>query len=208
MGELLEIVGEQVAAIVRHPLVVFMAQAIVAYLSILWLASAFWVFRDLYRRTRDPISPYVAAGSVILFTPLFFPLAVLAYRLMRPSTTLAERRTLELEAELLAREAASSGCPACGRHVEDTWSRCPGCGVPLASDCPACGERVELDWAVCAWCAYDFEDPPTEPVPVPERTPVLEPMPAPQPREQRRPRQDPVVVSAGTLAGLPSPRPR
>lgn len=163
MDELLEIVGEQVGAVVSHPVVVFAIQATVVYLCILWLASAFWVFRDLYGRTRDPISPYAAAGAVVLFTPLFFPLALLAYRLMRPGSTLAERRATALEAELLARSAVVEPCPACGRRVHDTWSRCPACGVPLASDCPGCGDRVGLDWVVCAWCACDFEDQPTEP---------------------------------------------
>ena len=196
MDELLEIVGEQVAAVVSHPVVVFAIQATVAYLCILWLACAFWVFRDLYRRTRDPFSPYAAAGAVVLFTPLFFPLALLAYRLMRPATTLVERRAMELEAELLGREAVVEACPECGRRVQDTWSRCPTCGVPLASDCPGCGERVGFDWVVCAWCAYDFEDSPTASVSV---------MATPS-----RPRMVPAstALAAAPLAGLPSARPR
>jgi len=197
MDELLEIVGEQVAAIVSHPLVVFAIQATVSYLFILWLASAFWVFRDLYRRTRDPISPYAAAGAVVLFTPLFFPLAILAYRLMRPATTIVERRAMALEADLLAREALVDTCPECGRRVHDTWSRCPSCGITLATDCPSCGERVGLDWVVCAWCAHDFEDPPVRPVGV-----MAEPA---------RPRPAPTIapaLAATTLAGLPSARPR
>jgi len=197
MDELLQIVGEQVAAVVGHPVVVFAIQATVAYLCVLWLASAFWVFRDLYRRTRDPISPYAAAGAVVLFTPLFFPLAILAYRLMRPATTLAERRAMELEADLLAREAIVDTCPECGRRVEDTWSRCPGCGIPLASDCPGCGERVGLDWVVCAWCAYDFEDPPARLVGVMAES--ARPFPA---------RAIAPALRATTLAGLPSARPR
>ncbi|HET7725696.1 MAG TPA: zinc ribbon domain-containing protein [Candidatus Limnocylindrales bacterium] len=201
MDELLEIVGEQVAAVISHPVVVFAIQATVAYLCILWLACAFWVFRDLYRRTRDPISPYAAAGAVVLFTPLFFPLALLAYRLMRPATTLVERRAMELEAELLAREADVEACPACGRRVQETWSRCPACGVPLASDCPGCGERVGLDWVVCAWCAYDFEDWPTQPVSV---LAAARPHTAPATAAPAAP----AALAAGPLASLPSARPR
>lgn len=202
MGELLDIIGEQVAGIVQHPLVVFGIQAVVAYLCILWLASAFWVFRDLHGRTRDPISPYLAAGAVVLFTPLFFPLAVLAYRVMRPACTLAERRTLELETELLSRQVSATGCPSCRRPIDESWSRCPGCGTRVGDECPACGERVGLDWAVCGWCAHDFEQPaPGDALPV-TAPGATNADPAGPPRLPHR--TDPVPVRPGLPAALPT----
>ena len=38
---------------------------------------AYWAFRDMQQRSDNPILPYLAAAGIILFTPIFFILAVL-----------------------------------------------------------------------------------------------------------------------------------
>jgi len=145
------------------------SRLVVAYLAILWLASAFWVFRDARRRTKDLISPYVAAGGVVALTPFLFPLGVIAYRVVRPPETITERAARDLESYVLAASVDHTRCRSCGRTVEETWMRCPACGADLAVACPACGGRVEFDWSVCAWCAHDLDplgDAATMPAPI------------------------------------------
>jgi len=168
VDQIVSTVTAEINRILADPVVVFAYRAVAIYLVILWLASAYWVYRDLDHRTGDVIAPYLASAAVVLFTPLFFPLAIIAYRIVRPQQTLAERRDRELRHELLVDEMASETCERCGRTVDGEWLRCPACGQALAATCHDCGARVERDWSVCAWCAAELEERPTTVVPVPE----------------------------------------
>jgi RNA polymerase subunit RPABC4/transcription elongation factor Spt4 len=132
-------------------------QAIIIYLIILWLAAAYWAFRDMQQRTENPILPYVAASFVIVFAPLF-PLAVFVYKIIRPHEKIGEvyERNLAEEA-LLAEVEAIHSCPTCARRVNDEWIICPTCRTRLNRVCPNCSRLVGLDWSLCAWCGKDFE---------------------------------------------------
>ena len=55
-----------------------------AYIVVVWLATAYWAFRDMQTRSDNPILPYLAASLIILFTPVLFVFAALIYRLIRP----------------------------------------------------------------------------------------------------------------------------
>ena len=157
MQDIGQIFGDIIGQVLGSPPVQIGARLIVAYLAILWLATAFWVFRDARRRTKDVISPYVAAGGVVALTPFLFPLGVIAYRVVRPPETVTERAARDLESYVLAASVDHTRCRTCARTVDETWMRCPACGADLAVGCPACGGRVEFDWSVCAWCAHDLE---------------------------------------------------
>src|SRR6188768_2885378 len=102
MQDLGQIFGDVIGQVLGSPPVQIGARLIVAYLAILWLAAAFWVFRDARRRTKDVISPYVAAGGVVALTPFLFPLGVIAYRVVRPPETVTERAARDLESYVLA----------------------------------------------------------------------------------------------------------
>lgn len=188
MADLFQTFGDEVDAILRHPLVALSIQLVVGYLVILWLAAAYWTFRDLRARTRDPLTPYLAAGGVLVLTPFAFPLGLLAYRVMRPPETLAQRRTRDLEGYVLTAEVARASCATCAATVEDDWMRCPVCGRELATSCEACGGRIEPDWSVCAWCARDLEpygEPAVDapPLPVPAAALLPEPPVPAAPRD-------------------------
>src|SRR5688572_22860282 len=133
-------------------------QAIAVYLIILWLAGAYWAFRDMQQRTENPILPYVAASFIIVFTPIFFPLAIFVYKIIRPHEKIGEvhERNLAEEA-LLAEVEAIHSCPTCARRVNDEWIICPTCRTRLNRVCPNCSRLVGLDWSLCAWCGKDFE---------------------------------------------------
>jgi RNA polymerase subunit RPABC4/transcription elongation factor Spt4 len=140
------------------PIVQLALQVAAIYWVGLWIASAFWVFRDLQRRTENPVLPYLAAAMIVVFTPVLFIFAVLIYRIIRPAETLGEvyERNLAEEA-LLAEVEVIKHCPTCHRRVNDQWIICPTCRTRLHRVCANCGKLVDLDWSLCAWCGRDFE---------------------------------------------------
>jgi RNA polymerase subunit RPABC4/transcription elongation factor Spt4 len=174
MDQVLAEIGKAVAGFFGSPVVQFVLYSILAYLVVLWLASAYWVFRDMQQRTENAILPYLAASLVIVFLPVF-PAAVFVYKIIRPHEKIGEvyERNLAEEA-LLAEVEAIRSCPTCARRVNEDWIICPTCRTRLNRVCPNCSRLVGLDWSLCAWCGKDFERPATalaastgRPVPLP-----------------------------------------
>src|SRR5437773_8456796 len=157
MDQILAGVGSALAGFFGSPVVQFVIYSILAYLVVLWLASAYWVFRDMQQRTENAILPYLAASLVIVFLPVF-PLAVFVYKIIRPNEKIGEvyERNLAEEA-LLAEVEAIKSCPTCARRVHEEWIICPTCRTRLNRVCPNCSRLVGLDWSLCAWCGKDFE---------------------------------------------------
>jgi RNA polymerase subunit RPABC4/transcription elongation factor Spt4 len=158
MDQIIGEIGKALGGFFGSAPVQFALQAIVIYLIILWLAGAYWAFRDMQQRTENPILPYVAASFIIIFTPVFFPLAIFVYKIIRPHEKIGEvyERNLAEEA-LLAEVEAIHSCPTCARRVNDEWIICPTCRTRLNRVCPNCSRLVGLDWSLCAWCGKDFE---------------------------------------------------
>jgi len=161
MDQIIAGIGSALAGFFGSPVVQFVIYSILAYLVVLWLASAYWVFRDMQQRTENAILPYLAASLVIVFLPVF-PLAVFVYKIIRPHEKIGEvyERNLAEEA-LLAEVEAIKSCPTCARRVNDEWIICPTCRTRLNRVCPNCSRLVGLDWSLCAWCGKDFERPAT-----------------------------------------------
>lgn len=158
MDEIFAEIGKALGGFFGSAPVQLALQAIAVYLIILWLAGAYWAFRDMQQRTENPILPYVAASFIIVFTPVFFPLAIFVYKIIRPHEKIGEvyERNLAEEA-LLAEVEAIKSCPTCARKVNDEWIICPTCRTRLNRVCPNCSRLVGLDWSLCAWCGKDFE---------------------------------------------------
>ncbi len=174
---------------------------IAAYVVLIWLASAFWAYRDMRLRTSSAVTPYVAALAIVLFTPVFFLFGLLLYRIIRPKETIAEvnERVLAEEA-MLAEVASHAQCANCERPVHEDWIICPSCRNRLRRVCPNCEHLIELDWTLCAWCGKDFERaespgtvafmPSGRPMPIPaqrQAAPAPAPGPGPGPRMQAPP---------------------
>ena len=68
----------------------------------------------MQQRSDNPIPPYLAAAGIILFTPIFFILAVWIYKIVRPHEKIGEvwERNLAEEA-LLAEVESIHHCPSC-----------------------------------------------------------------------------------------------
>lgn len=160
MEEILQGIGDGISQILNDPTIQTIFRLTVAYVGLIWLITAYWAYRDLRTRTANPLLPYGAAAAIILFTPIFFPLAVILYRIARPPETVAEasERALAEEAMLVEVEKQHH-CAACKRPIEADWIICPHCRTRLRRICSSCGRLVEGDWSICAFCGKDFERP-------------------------------------------------
>ncbi len=130
----------------------------VLYLFVVWLAAAYWAFRDMHDRTENPVLPYLASALILVATPFLFVLGVVVYRVVRPAERLGDvyERNLAEEA-LLAEVETIRTCRGCDRRVNEDWIICPWCRTRLNRVCPNCERLVGLDWTLCAWCGNDFE---------------------------------------------------
>jgi RNA polymerase subunit RPABC4/transcription elongation factor Spt4 len=158
MDQILQQFGKTIGEVLSSTPVRVGFQAIAIYWVILWLAAAYWAFRDMQLRTENPVLPYLMASFIIVFTPVLFPAAVLVYKIVRPHEKIGEvyERNLAEEA-LLAEVEAVHSCPTCARRVDEEWIICPTCRTRLKRVCPNCSRLVGLDWSLCAWCGKDFE---------------------------------------------------
>ena len=158
MEDILNTIGSTIGGFFDNPVVQFALQGMAVYFVILWLASAYWAFRDMQLRSENPVLPYLAAALIVLFTPVLFLFGVIVYRIVRPQEKIGEvyERNLAEEA-LLAEVEAVKTCPACHKRIHDEWIICPNCRTRLNRVCANCGRLVGLDWSLCAWCGRDFE---------------------------------------------------
>jgi RNA polymerase subunit RPABC4/transcription elongation factor Spt4 len=158
MDQILNSIGDTIGGFFSNPVVEFALQSIAVYICILWLAAAYWAFRDMQLRSENPVLPYLAAALIVLFTPVLFIFGVIVYRIVRPQEKIAEvyERNLAEEA-LLAEVESIKSCPACHRRINEEWIICPTCRTRLNRVCANCGRLVGLDWSLCAWCGKDFE---------------------------------------------------
>jgi len=158
MDQILQTIGDAIGSIFDNPVVQLGFQLLTIYWIVLWIAAAYWAFRDMQGRTDNPLAPYLAAAFIIVFSPLVFPLAVFTYRIVRPQERIGEvyERNLAEEA-MLAEIEAIPHCPSCERRVDPAWLICPTCRTRLNRVCPNCTRLVGLDWSLCAWCGREFE---------------------------------------------------
>jgi len=158
MDQILQPIADSLNTIFQSDIVQFGLRAVGLYLVIIWLACAYWAFRDMQQRSDNPILPYVAAAGIILFTPIFFVFAYWIYKLVRPHEKIGETWERNLAEEALLAEVESiHHCPTCERRIDDEWIICPTCRTRLKRVCPNCSRLVGMDWSLCAWCGKDFE---------------------------------------------------
>jgi hypothetical protein len=134
----------------------------VLLLLTLWLATAFWTFKDARRRIEDPW--LVGLATLIGLVPPF--LGPVIYLFFRPPEYLQDVRERELEIMAMEERLAQidQRCPVCRARVEGSYLVCPVCTTRLKSSCSNCGQPLEALWQICPYCA----------APVPATLPVLE----------------------------------
>ena len=144
------------------------------FLVVLWLAWAYWVYKDARRRVEDPW--LVAMAAILGLVPIIGPIV---YLFFRPPEYLEDRRERELEIrameEQIGRQASS--CPVCRAAVEPEFLVCPVCTTKLKQACTSCKAPLEPLWQVCPYC----ETPVVRRSSVFEDTAVLSPEPLEEP---------------------------
>jgi len=192
--------GNVFASFFSSAIVQLVLYSTVLYLFLVWLAAAYWAFRDMHDRTENPVLPYLASGLILVATPFLFVLGVLVYRVVRPAERLGDvyERNLAEEA-LLAEVETIRTCRGCDRRVDQEWIICPWCRTRLNRVCPNCERLVGLDWTLCAWCGNDFERPVVADRPVADAR-YGAPMPVAGQPQSGRPAGAP-VTNRGPAAG-------
>jgi hypothetical protein len=142
------------ASLVSDPAVTTIGLAAGGAVIALWLAAAWWAHADAVRRTEHGLAGYLAAGWILLSTPLLMPLALAIYAFARPGVTASEQRSRRLATELMA-TTAGPVCPSCREPVDSMWQRCPACAAWLAVPCSACGEWSPVGLEICPHCAAE-----------------------------------------------------
>jgi hypothetical protein len=152
MDPIFKAIGDAIDSVVSNPIVGLAVRIAAAYAVVVWVAAALWVFVDMRRRTGSAILPYAAAAAILLSSPVLFPFAVFVYRVIRPASTVADRRMAELRDAALGAEVDVPRCPGCRTPIDDDWLICPRCRQSLGHRCEHCGRAGGLDWGICAWC--------------------------------------------------------
>jgi hypothetical protein len=122
--------------------------------AILWLATAYWVFKDARRRIGDPW--LIALATLIgLFPPFLGPII---YLFFRPPEYLSDVRERELEIRAMEERLSELDrrCPVCSARVDSSYLVCPVCTTRLKQACPSCGQPLESLWQVCPYCATEI----------------------------------------------------
>ncbi len=124
------------------------------FLAVLWLACAFWVFKDARRRIDDKIVLAVAVLTGLVFGPV----GLIVYAIVRPAETIADRQERELEIQMMEqRIGGEERCSFCKTPVHDDYLVCPTCGRRLRSSCPSCRKPIDPQWRVCPFCEADVQ---------------------------------------------------
>jgi len=131
-------------------------------LVVLWLATAYWTYKDARRRIEDPWLIGLAA-AVGLVPPFLGPII---YLFLRPPEYLQDVHERQLEIKAMEERLAQLDhrCPVCRARVEPSYLVCPVCTTRLKQACGSCGQPLEALWQVCPHCA----------APVPPAFPTLE----------------------------------
>ena len=129
------------------PLLRLVGQLCSLFFVVLWVALAFWTYRDANRRG--------AMGWFWSLAALVFPIfGWLIYLVVRPPEFVddARERELEIRAKEIALARDYESCPACYKPVEKEFLICPSCMKKLKKPCVECGKALKLSWSVCPYC--------------------------------------------------------
>jgi len=129
---------------------------------VLWLATAFWTFKDARRRIEEPV--LVGLAALLGLVPPF--LGPIIYLFFRPPEYLQDVHERQLEIQAMEERLAQLDhrCPVCRAKIDPAYLVCPVCTTRLKQACGSCGKPLDALWQLCPYCA----------TPVPPAFPSLE----------------------------------
>ncbi len=126
------------------------AELVLLFLAVFWLALIYWTFADARRRISDPI--LIGCATI---ASLFPYVGTLIYMIVRPPEYLDDVHERELEIQAAEARIAEIGlllCPHCDHEVEKDFLRCPTCMRKLKDPCVSCGRPLDPQWKLCPYC--------------------------------------------------------
>jgi hypothetical protein len=134
------------------------ANLLVLFLVVIWLALVYWTYVDAGKRIEDPILIACAVAASC------FPfVGTIVYMIVRPPEYLEDARERELEiraAEARLGALRATQCPYCAYTVERAFLRCPSCLRRLKDPCPTCAKPLDPRWRICPYCETEIVQPP------------------------------------------------
>jgi hypothetical protein len=149
---------------IKSSTVSLVADLLILFLVVFWLALVYWTFADARRRIEDPI--LIGCATV---ASLFPYVGTLIYIIVRPPEYLDDVHERELEIQTAEARLAEAGlmlCPHCDHEVEKDFLRCPTCMRKLKDPCPDCGRPLRPEWKLCPYCEAEVG----APAPLPRRS--------------------------------------
>ncbi len=125
------------------------AEVVIAFAALFWLASVYWTYKDAHRRIDDPW--LIGVATLLGLVPYVGPLV---YMLFRPPEYLEDVRERELEIKAMEDRLSRRGlvCPVCRSDVDSSFLICPICTTKLRQACVKCRAPLEALWQVCPYC--------------------------------------------------------
>jgi Double zinc ribbon len=126
------------------------ANLLLLFLVVIWLALVYWTYADARRRIEDPMLIGCATAA-----SLFPFIGTIVYAIVRPPEFLEDVRERELEmqaAEARLHQLDYRLCPHCDFEVEKEFLRCPNCMRKLKDPCPSCRRPIDPAWKICPYC--------------------------------------------------------
>src|SRR5215213_883765 len=127
------------------------ANLLLLFLVVIWLALVYWTYADARRRIEDPMLIGCATAA-----SLFFPfVGTIVYMIVRPPEYLDDVRERELEiaaASARLQQVEQMACPYCDFEIEKDFLRCPNCMRKLKEPCGTCGRPLDPRWKICPYC--------------------------------------------------------
>ena len=111
-----------------------------------YILSIVYVIRDAARRGAEPRWVW----ALIAVIPI---VGILAYVILRPSSSLIDREEQDLDIALREHQLYHYGiCPQCGAPIDRDFVVCPMCNTQVRNFCPTCHRPLNADWKVCPYC--------------------------------------------------------
>src|SRR4051812_43593851 len=135
------------------------ANLLLLFLVVIWLALVYWTYADARRRIEDPMLIGCATAA-----SLFPFIGTIVYAIVRPPEFLEDVRERELEmqaAEARLHQLDYRLCPHCDYATERDMIRCPNCLRKLKDPCPSCRKPLDPAWRICPYCEAQLAASPT-----------------------------------------------
>ena len=117
----------------------------------IWIASIYWVYQDIFDRTKNTLLQLISVIVAILFP--FFGLII--YSLIKPPATIEETRIQKLDERILKKQFSELHyCRKCHKSVDKHFVFCPHCHFQLKNSCPECESYFDAQFAICPYCGH------------------------------------------------------